>query len=207
MRRTMMSLGAALAIRSIAMPIDLGAQEVPKRTPEQIKASLDAHKGDFDYLLGDWEFMADSREWGKFHGLWSAVRLPEGQILDEYRIVGDTGETYFVTTTLRNYNGVLDRWELVGLDTGNGLQDIGTARRVGQEMHLEHRLEYMSGKQAIWRIRYFNIHPDRFSWVADRSTDNGRTWVTNYQTIEARRVGPPRSMGPLAPPRKPEKAP
>ena len=71
---------------------------------------IETHQGDFDYLLGDWEFTAESREYGKFHGLWSAVRLEKGQILDEYRVVGDNGETYYVTTTLRNYNAVLDQW-------------------------------------------------------------------------------------------------
>lgn len=202
MRRTMMSLGAALAILSIAMPIDLGAQDAPKRTAEQIKASLDAHKGDFDYLLGDWEFTASSKEYPEFRGYWSATRLDEGQILDEYRIVGDSGETYYVTTTVRNYNALLDRWELVGVDAGSGLQDIGTARRVGQEMHIEQRFGYLSGAPSTWRIRYYNIGPNSFSWSADRSTDNGKTWVSNYQKIEARRIGPPRSMGQLAPARK-----
>src|SRR5919106_5038415 len=92
------------------------AQTPIKRTPQQMQASYDAHKGDFDYLLGDWEFSAESREFGKFRGYWSAVRLDEGQILDEYRIVGDKGETYYVTNSLRNYNKVLDRWELIGAD-------------------------------------------------------------------------------------------
>ena len=73
---------------------------------------------DFDYLLGDWEFSAVSKQWGKFNGLWSAVRLETGQILDEYRVLGDKGETMYVTSTLRNYNKALDRWELVGLNEG-----------------------------------------------------------------------------------------
>ncbi len=51
------------------------------RTNEQQNASYEAHKGDFDYLLGDWEFSAKSHEHGTYHGLWSAVRLAEGQIL------------------------------------------------------------------------------------------------------------------------------
>jgi hypothetical protein len=54
------------------------------------------------------------------------------------------------------------------------------------------------------RIRYYNIQPDRFSWAADRSTDGGKTWVKNFQTIETRRMGPPRLLGPLAPVKKPE---
>src|SRR5438093_12513813 len=76
----------------------LSAQTTAQRTPEQLKASFDAHRADFDYLLGDWEFTGTNKQFGKFHGYWSATRLPEGsQIFDEYRVVGDSGETYYVT--------------------------------------------------------------------------------------------------------------
>jgi hypothetical protein len=61
-----------------------------------------------------------------------------------YRIVGDSGETYYVTTTIRAYNAVLDRWELIGMDSGNGLQDFGTAQKTGTEMHIEQRFGVMS---------------------------------------------------------------
>jgi hypothetical protein len=80
------------------------------------------------------------------------VRLDEGRVLDEYRVVGDGGETHYVTTTLRNYNRAADRWELMGADAGAGLQ---------------------------------------------------KTWIKDFQQIEARRIGPARSLGPLAPARKP----
>ena len=181
----------------------LTAQTVPKRTPEQIKASYDVHQNEFDYLLGDWEFTSVSREYGKGRGYWSAVRLTEGQILDEYRVVGDSGETYYMTTTLRAYNGVLDRWELVGMDAGNGLNDMGTAHKVGAEMHIEQKFGVMSQNPSISRIRYYDIQPDRFSWTADRSTDGGKTWTKKGLQIEARRIGPRRELGPLAPARKP----
>ncbi len=173
-----------------------------KRTSEQSEASYEAHKGDFDYLLGDWEYTATSKEHGKFRGYWSAVRLDEGQILDEYRVVGDKGETYYVTTTLRNYNKVLDRWELIGADAGAGLQDFGTGRRVDAELHIEQKFGVMSDQPSTWRIRYYNIRPDSFSWTADRSLDDGKTWEKNHQQIEARRIGPARSLGPLAPARE-----
>src|SRR2546429_3137431 len=118
-------------VTTLVLAPALPAQTAPRRAAEQIKASYDAHQGDFDYLLGDWEFTSVSREFGPGRGYWSAVRLAEGQILDEYRVVGDSGQTYYVTTTLRNYNGALDRWELVGADAGSGLLDLGTAQRVG----------------------------------------------------------------------------
>jgi hypothetical protein len=184
----------------------LSAQAAAKRTPAQIKASYDAHRGDFDYLLGDWEFTAQSKEYEKFRGYWSAVRLDQGQILDEYRVVGDKGETYYVTTTLRSYNAALDRWELIGMDGPNGLQDFGTAQRAGSEMHIEQKFGVTGDKPSVWRIRYYNIQPDRFSWTGDRSMDGGKTWDKDFEQIEARRIGAARSLGPLAPARKPEQS-
>ena len=196
MRYLMVSVCAA----TLVIPLGFApvfAQTAAKRSPEEMRALYDAHKGDFDYLLGDWEFTAESKEYGTFHGVWSAVRLEKGQILDEYRVTGDNGETFYVTTTVRNYDAALDRWELVSLDSTNGLQDVGTGRRTGDEMQIEQRFGVTTDKPSVWKIRYFNIRPDRFSWSADRSTDGGRTWVSKHQTIEARRIGERRSMAPL----------
>jgi hypothetical protein len=73
------------AASMVAMAPPVSAQTSTKRTPEQIKASYDAHQGEFDYLLGDWEYSSVSREYGKGHGFWSAVRLAEGaQILESW---------------------------------------------------------------------------------------------------------------------------
>jgi hypothetical protein len=177
----------------------LVAQTASKRTPEQMEASYQAHKSDFDYLLGDWEFTADDKEWGKYAGRWSAVKLDDGQILDEYRVLGDKGETYHVTTTLRNYNKFLERWELIGADGGSGLRNFGTATRTGDEMHIEQTFGASTEKPSLWRIRYYAIGPDRFSWTADVSKDGGKTWTLKHLAIEAKRIGPARSLGPLTP--------
>ncbi len=202
MHVTSLLLIASTLIVSLAAP-PLAAQGTSKRTPEQIKASWDAHHADFDYLLGDWEFTSVNKEFGKLRGFWSAVRLAEGgQILDEYRVVGDASETLYVSATLRAYNAVLDRWELVSVEGATGLQNVGTGKRVGNEMHLEQKFGVMGSTPSILRIRYYDIQPDRFSWRADRSVDNGKTWTKDHLTIEARRIGPARSIGPLAPARK-----
>lgn len=193
----------SLGIAATLFAASLGAQQVPQRTEEQLRASYHEHNAEFDYLLGDWSFTSVSKEYGRGHGFWSAVRLAEGaQILDEYRIVGDSGETYYASSTVRAYNAVLDRWELISADQGAGLHDFGTARRAGAEMRVEQTFGAMSPQPSLWRIRYYNIQPDRFSWTADRSLDGGKTWVTEYLQIEARRIGPARSLGQLAPARK-----
>ena len=193
-----------LVVATVAIGLPLSAQSAVQRTEAQLRADFEAHKADFDYLLGDWQFTAVSRQYGSFRGFWSAFRLGDGaEILDEYRVVGDSGETYYVTNTLRAYNAVLDRWELVSTEGGTGLQNIGTGHREGAEMRIEQKFGVGSPNASLWRVRYYDIRPDRFSWVGDRSTDDGRTWVTDWLRIEARRIGPPRAMAPLAPARRP----
>lgn len=194
-----MRTGVLFLILAVVSPL---SAQTAKRTPEQIDSAFNAHKAEFDYLLGDWEFTAVSKQYGTFRGYWSAVRLDEGQILDEYRVVGDSDETYYVTTTLRNYNGADERWELVGADAGRGLGDVGTGRKVGNEMHIEQTFGVASGAPWLTRIRYYNIRPDGFSWALDRSNDGGKRWIKDQQTIEARRIGPARTLGALARGRK-----
>jgi hypothetical protein len=193
----------AVATLHANFPIPPGSREsasvqaAEKRTPQQMESLYRAHKDEFDYLLGDWEFTAENIEDGKFRGFWSAVRLSEGSILDEYRVVGDDGQIYYATTTLRSYNALHDRWDLVSADSGTGLQNVGTGRKVGAEMHLEQRFAGIGRADSMLRIRYFNIRPDRFSWTADGSRDGGKTWTANSMRIEARRIGPARSLSPL----------
>ena len=160
-----------LLVAMLALAPALSAQATGQRTREQIRASYDAHQGDFDYLLGDWEFSSVSQEFGNGRGYWSAVR-------------------------------VLDQWELVSTEGGTGLPNIGTGHRIGAEIHIEQKFGVMSPNPSIWRIRYYDIGPDRFSWTGDRSTDGGKTWTAKWLQIEARRVGPPRRLGPLAPAKK-----
>ncbi len=190
----------ALALLCLAAPA-LHAQTPAGKSQAQLKALFAAHKGDFDYLLGDWQFAADHKQYGKFGGYWSAVRLAgEGQILDEFRVVGDSGQTYDLSSTLRSYDVLKDRWELVTVGDPNGLQDLGTGQRVGNEVHIEQTFGVGGPNPSTFRIRYYDIGPDHFSWNADRSTDGGKTWVKDFYHIEAHRIGPPRTLAPLTPP-------
>ena len=89
MRHITFVLCSGIVLGAIIAPA-LSAQVAGARTAEQIRASYDAHHADFDYLLGDWEFTAVNRQYGTIRGVWSAVRLDDGQVLDEYRVVRGT---------------------------------------------------------------------------------------------------------------------
>jgi hypothetical protein len=49
----------------LALALPASGQTTGKRTGEQIEASFQAHKDEFDYLLGDWEFTAESKQFGR----------------------------------------------------------------------------------------------------------------------------------------------
>jgi hypothetical protein len=175
----------------------------PAIAQKELSARIDAHKSDFDYLLGDWQFTATNKQYGTIGGVWSAVRVGDGPIvLDEYRITGDKGETYYVTRCLRAYNPTTDQWDLTSTEPDNGLQNVGTGKREGGEMHITQQFGTGTPHAATLRIRYYNIGPDHFSWTADRTTDGGKTWTKDFQQIEAKRIGPPRTMATITPEKK-----
>ncbi|HWA15327.1 MAG TPA: hypothetical protein VG817_02780 [Gemmatimonadales bacterium] len=188
-----------LLLTVLALPLQAQAPLDRKEVDRRVAA----HQADFDYLLGEWQFSSVSQQWGPGGGVWTAVKLEGGQVLDEYRVLGDSGQTWYVTHTLRAYNAVKDQWDMMGLEYGAGLASSGSARRVGNEVHIEQQFVNPSGPTGILRITYYDITPDSFRWKADRSIDGGKTWVTKWLTIEATRTGPPRAFAPLASARKP----
>ena len=124
--------------RGLALGAAFGAGAAAQETTVErdvIDARIAEHGDDFDYLLGDWEFTASDQQYGTYGGRWSAVRLAEGHILDEYRVLGDEGEVYVAITTVRSYNAVLDRWELIGMGDGGALRhgELGRQRELSLE--------------------------------------------------------------------------
>ena len=200
MRNRNWGLAATAVIALLGAVLTIAAQD--NQQPDPRRAKFQAHKGDFDYLLGDWEFNATNQQYGKFRGYWSAARLGDSAaVVDEYRVVDDKGESQYFTYTVRAYNANLDRWELVGIDTFTGLQNFGTSKKENGEVWIEQKFGVGGPAPSTWRIHYFNIRADGFSWSADRSTDDGKTWTKDFQTIEAKRVGPPKAIPAMTSPK------
>lgn len=150
---------ARVVLACLAIAPTMRAQETKEARPRQHQELFEQHQGDFDYLVGDWRFTARNSDYGEFTGVWSAVKLATGNgghVLDEYRITGENGETYFVPSTLRVYNPAIDRWELVSVTETSGLDDRGTALTVGNEMHVEQTFGGTRGSPEKWRIRYLH---------------------------------------------------
>lgn len=171
----------------------------------QREALFKQHRADFDYLLGDWEFSGIRKQRDgsdlKLRGYLTAIRFPKGAvILVQDRFLNEDGSTFFEASTIIAYNAALDQWEMATTDDGGfgtGLQDHAVAHRVGNEMQTEAHFATMSSRPSIWRIRHYDIQPDSYSVVAERSTDGGATWQKDYERVQVRRLGPTRTLAPL----------
>ena len=110
----------------------------------ELQARYDAHQADFDYLLGDWEFVQTRPTPDgpvEFRGFWSAARSADGALItDEFRIVDDSGGTSYVGTTVRAYSPSEQRWNLVSVEPGWGVVHTGVARKEGDEIQVERDL-------------------------------------------------------------------
>lgn len=191
----MRTLLSAVAISvTLAVPAAAGAQQTTDRDAA-LRAALESHQHEFDYLLGDWSFVAKNRHGDSFHGHWTAERLPGGQILDEFRIESPSGVHSIFT--VRAYNAALGRWDIVTLNRVAGLGHVGTAKRFGNEIVGDQNIGSEDAHPSVWHIRYHDISTSRFLWDADQSSDGGKSWDRDFMTIEARRVGPARMFGSL----------
>lgn len=158
----------------------------------------------FDYLVGDWTYVARTKLPGPppvFMGTWLARPLDDGRgIIDEFRALDGAGNVAYYGVTIRTWNAEARRWDIFFVDRGPdgrwGDPQIGEARFEAGEMHLT-----QAGPHSMIRVRYYDIRPESFRWIADRSLDGGQTWNVGDTTIEARRVHTTGdATGPLAQP-------
>ena len=105
-------------------------------------------------------------------------------VVDEYRVFDDQGGTAYLGETYRVFNPSKKQWEFRFVEPFSGTWHEGTGVKVGNEMHLT---QGTPGGGSMSRIRYYDIRPDRFSWISERSRDGGKTW-TKGTRIEATRA-------------------
>ncbi len=203
-------MASMIGWRRIAVVAGLALLPAAAAAKEQVdereaQAAYDAHQAEFDYLLGDWEFVQTRPSASgpvKFRGYWSARRSADGAVItDEFRILDDSGRTSYVSTTLRAYSATQKRWNILGVEPGLGVLQVGTGWKEGKDMRISQTFSGGGADSSLWRIRYHDIRPDRFSWRGDRSTDGGKTWFENFRTIEARRIGAAAPLASLTPSR------
>ena len=149
---------------------------------------------EFQFLLGEWsvEIARHSNDGGEpllFRGVWLAEALFEGRMIcDRFTAFVPDGPAVSSTVTLRTWCEATESWEMTFLASGQPNRlDSFTGRKVGGEMHLEAKGLDLLGRPVEAKVRFFDIHDDRFTWDQRSRLANGDRWYLD-STMRAKRV-------------------
>lgn len=148
--------------------------------------SLEGSEHDFDFLLGSWEFTAESKLPGApptYPGRWTGERTGNGALVeDDFIVIDDQGVRRYLGVTIRAFDAKTKHWTTAFVVPPAATWKLGTAWREGNDI-AEGPLD--STKKT--RARFADIASDHFTWSMDQSTDGGTTWV-NMVRVRARRA-------------------
>lgn len=174
------------AARMVALPDTLGANFAIADS-----ATKTASPGDFDFLVGLWEFRFQNRRKDgsyqpPFAGHWFVEKrnVKGGMIEDHWRADAPTASLESGTYSYRVYSPSRKLWTMQGVNADVGFWEPGLAWTDGESRCV---VQHYDG--FMMRIRYFDITPTSFLWRGDISNDNGLTWTRDWWIMEGKRIG------------------
>ena len=187
---------------SLMLPLALLVSTVPAAaqhggsTPGSHAAPSEASQ--FDFLVGQWEVVAEPYVAGlaalihgapRLPGTWKAWRgLGGWGIEDEIQLTDPSGNPQVLTHCVRVYDVKLRHWNLSFVDVYSSALRSATAEWRDGEMHISGGGSDPDGRVYVSRSRFKDITPASFRLQQDRSYDGGRTWTDGFLKIEAKRV-------------------
>ena len=151
-----------------------------------VASQSESTEHDFDFLLGTWEFIAESKLAGvppKYPGRWTAARTGAGALVeDDFVVVDDQGVRRYLGVTVRAFDAQTKRWTTAFVVPPGATWSIGRAWREGSEI-----AETPEDSAKGTRARFLDIASDHFTWIMEQSKDAGKTWATMVR-VQARRA-------------------
>jgi tetratricopeptide (TPR) repeat protein len=135
-----------------------------------------AESRQFDFWVGDWQVVSSAEHTlvGKSH---IERTIGECVIWENWTSLGEsgyTGKSYNV------YNPDLKRWEQFWVDNQGGMIHFYGALIEGVMDFRTDPIPQPDGKTLRRRLRFYHLGPDRVRQFSEGSTDDGKTWSTEY---------------------------
>ncbi|MEO5947804.1 MAG: hypothetical protein ABIP79_13380 [Chitinophagaceae bacterium] len=156
------------------MPINLNGQ-LPCSKPEFRQ---------FDFWVGEWEAFATNGN--KSGDSKISIILDSCVVLEEWTGMPNQGFT-FTGKSFNSYNAATRQWQQTWSDnTGNTTEFLRGEGGNGKVIYYADKVTGAKGKLFMRRLTFTKLSNDKVRQFGEKSDDEGKTWVTEYD-LEYRR--------------------
>lgn len=145
-----------------------------------------------DFFIGHWELETnDIQPDGTFKTGKAKSKVKyilDGYAMQDNYLMLDGNENIILRgTSIRSFNKNSGKYQIVWIMPGiNGITDI-TAEFIDNKL-VGRGKGYDNNGEFLEKFEYYNISKDSYSFKMDRSYDNGKNWIINFGTFEAKRI-------------------
>jgi len=136
----------------------------------------------FDFWLGNWKAEWKDSEGKTQHARNSIVKNFNDCVIEENFV---TDDYTFMGKSLTVYNLRQKIWQQTWVDNTGAYMDF-TGGKDGENMFMQRIVKNNVGKEIIQKMTFTDIKENSFIWNWESSSDNGSTWVLNWQILYKR---------------------
>jgi hypothetical protein len=150
----------------------------------------------FAFIIGSWScdarVIGEDGGWQAFNATWVGRYILDGFVIaDEYRMTDQTGELIVHGMNFRSYSVEKKTWMMRWLNARGsfwlelGPEQLGGVRVTNETITFDF-IDTLA-PDAITRVTFSNITDSHFTWSAERSKDQAKTWA-QFMVIESHRT-------------------
>lgn len=150
----------------------------------------------FAFIIGKWRCEArvkgEDGKWHPYQATWVGRYILDGYLIaDEYRMTDQTGDLIVHGMNFRSYSVERKAWVMRWFNAmGSFWLELGPEKLGGVRVtHKTITFNFVDtfARDALSRVTFTNITESCFTWIGERSLDQGKTW-SEFMVIDAHRI-------------------
>ncbi len=138
----------------------------------------------FDFWVGEWIAEWKDTDGNIQSGSNTITKGFDGCVIEENF---STSDNTFIGRSLSMYNPLKKIWQQTWVDNSGSYLDF-TGGMDSDKMILWRKAVNKAGKEITQRMVFTDITKDSFTWNWESSTDDGKTWILNWQILYTRKL-------------------
>ena len=139
----------------------------------------------FDFWIGEWDVYGKNGQKGGDSKI--SLILDSCIILEEWTSANATNGVIYKGKSFNTYNVATGQWQQTWVDNVGGTTEFlrGEAGENKVTFYADH-VKNKQGNEFIRRLTFYKLDENKVRQHGERSIDNGKTWITEYD-LEYRR--------------------